>query len=244
VHTTAAIPDAIFYSVKKLIGEGSIGRVHLGRWQETDVAIKVLTSLSNIAVGMASASPTPRASGAPGAARNEAGDSYADDALATKRTLEREARAPLHPYPHRSRFACVNLAATCACRASGKCRCLRSESVLGFICSHVISQQRCLSGGAAAGQVNIVAAIRHPNVVLFMGVCLDPPCMVTEWCAPRPHPLQRPRGRGPAAGLLSQRVACQCWRVRARGVRHDSGWREASRSTAAGAVGRVRAESA
>lgn len=32
-------------------------------------------------------------------------------------------------------------------------------------------------------QVNIVAAIRHPNVVLFMGVCLDPPCMVTEWCA-------------------------------------------------------------
>ena len=54
---------------KKLIGEGSIGRVHLGRWQETDVAIKVLTSLGNIAVGMASASPTPRAGGAPGAAR-------------------------------------------------------------------------------------------------------------------------------------------------------------------------------
>ena len=26
---------------KKLIGEGAIGRVHLGRWQETDVAIKV-----------------------------------------------------------------------------------------------------------------------------------------------------------------------------------------------------------
>ena len=25
-----------------MIGEGSIGRVHLGRWQETDVAIKVL----------------------------------------------------------------------------------------------------------------------------------------------------------------------------------------------------------
>ena len=25
-----------------------------------------------------------------------------------------------------------------------------------------------------------MSAIRHPNVVLFMGVCLDPPCMVTE----------------------------------------------------------------
>ena len=28
---------------KKLIGEGAIGRVHLGRWRETDVAIKVRT---------------------------------------------------------------------------------------------------------------------------------------------------------------------------------------------------------
>ena len=28
-----------------------------------------------------------------------------------------------------------------------------------------------------------MAAIRHPNVVLFMGVCLEPACMVTEWCA-------------------------------------------------------------
>lgn len=33
---------------------------------------------------------------------------------------------------------------------------------------------------ACGVQVSIMAAIRHPNVVLFMGVCLDPPCMVTE----------------------------------------------------------------
>ena len=32
-------------------------------------------------------------------------------------------------------------------------------------------------------QVNIMAALRHPNIVLFMGVCLDPPCVVSEWCA-------------------------------------------------------------
>lgn len=32
-------------------------------------------------------------------------------------------------------------------------------------------------------QVGIMVAIRHPNVVLFMGLCLDPPCMVTEFCA-------------------------------------------------------------
>lgn len=28
-----------------------------------------------------------------------------------------------------------------------------------------------------------MAAMRHPNVVLYLGVCLDPPCVVTEYCA-------------------------------------------------------------
>ena len=28
-----------------------------------------------------------------------------------------------------------------------------------------------------------MASLRHPNVVLFMGICLDPPCLVTEWCS-------------------------------------------------------------
>ena len=32
----------LLQTFRKVIGEGSIGRVHLGRWQETDVAIKVL----------------------------------------------------------------------------------------------------------------------------------------------------------------------------------------------------------
>ena len=32
-------------------------------------------------------------------------------------------------------------------------------------------------------QMAVMSAIRHPNVVLFMGVCLEPPCMVTEFCA-------------------------------------------------------------
>ena len=36
------------------------------------------------------------------------------------------------------------------------------------------------SGSVLLLQVSIMSAIRHPNVVLFMGVCLDPPCMVTE----------------------------------------------------------------
>lgn len=32
-------------------------------------------------------------------------------------------------------------------------------------------------------QVNILVTLRHPNIVMFMGLCLDPPCLVTEWCA-------------------------------------------------------------
>ena len=32
-------------------------------------------------------------------------------------------------------------------------------------------------------QVSIMAAIRHPNVVMFMGLCLNPVCVVTEFCA-------------------------------------------------------------
>ncbi|BDA45524.1 probable serine/threonine-protein kinase CTR1 at C-terminar half [Coccomyxa sp. Obi] len=103
-------------TLKKKIGEGSIGRVHLGRWQETDVAIKVLNSLSSI--GVAAADPSdPGFSQQQQVARQSA---IADDSSRLQ-TLERE--------------------------------------------------------------VNIMAALRHPNVVLFMGVCLEPPCVVSEWCA-------------------------------------------------------------
>eukprot|EP00889_Picochlorum_renovo_P002393 jgi/Picre1/29423/NNA_004811.t1 len=34
-----------------------------------------------------------------------------------------------------------------------------------------------------AKESNMMAALRHPNVVSFLGVCLDPPCIVTEFCA-------------------------------------------------------------
>lgn len=27
-----------------------------------------------------------------------------------------------------------------------------------------------------------MASLRHPNIVLFMGICLEPPCVVTEFC--------------------------------------------------------------
>ncbi|KAK9798543.1 hypothetical protein WJX73_001372 [Symbiochloris irregularis] len=32
-------------------------------------------------------------------------------------------------------------------------------------------------------EVGIMATMRHPNVVMFMGMCLEPPCLVSEWCS-------------------------------------------------------------
>lgn len=28
-----------------------------------------------------------------------------------------------------------------------------------------------------------MAGLRHPNIVMFLGACSEPPCMVTEYCA-------------------------------------------------------------
>jgi len=34
-----------------------------------------------------------------------------------------------------------------------------------------------------AKEVDILANLRHPNVLSFLGVSLQPPCVVTEFCA-------------------------------------------------------------
>lgn len=32
-------------------------------------------------------------------------------------------------------------------------------------------------------EAGLMASLRHPNVVLFLGVCFKPPAMLTEFCA-------------------------------------------------------------
>ena len=32
-------------------------------------------------------------------------------------------------------------------------------------------------------EAGLMATLRHPNVVMFLGVCTEPPCVVTEFCA-------------------------------------------------------------
>ncbi|DBA74000.1 hypothetical protein WJX77_000667 [Trebouxia sp. C0004] len=94
----------------RLIGEGSFGRVFLGKWRETTVAIKLLN-------------PTVR-------------------------------------------------------KASHG-----SDSDDGELGSHQVNS--CKPGllDDLDKEAGIMAALRHPNVVMFLGVCLEPPCMVAEFCA-------------------------------------------------------------
>lgn len=83
---------------KKMIGEGSIGRVHLGKWQETDVAIKVLGSLNAVGLAMpgqpvqpalhASVVTAERADSAD--SDGSLANSYAAEQSMSLRTLERE----------------------------------------------------------------------------------------------------------------------------------------------------------
>ncbi len=32
-------------------------------------------------------------------------------------------------------------------------------------------------------EARLMAVLRHPNIVMFLGACSSPPCMVTEFCA-------------------------------------------------------------
>lgn len=98
----------LLQSFRKVIGEGSIGRVHLGRWQETDVAIKLLS------IGGA-LQPVPSGQGQ--VASFEEDDTELDDEgsdqdlvndelAVTVRTLEREVS------PHTTHQPYINLTST------------------------------------------------------------------------------------------------------------------------------------
>lgn len=81
----------------RLIGEGSIGRVHHGRWQETDVAIKTLNSLQHMQATTSAAEHEPDdeailedAAGDTDVLPIAAGSGFRTDQAAVLRSLERE----------------------------------------------------------------------------------------------------------------------------------------------------------
>ena len=91
-------PRLVVQTFKKMIGEGSIGRVHLGKWQETDVAIKVLGSLNAVGLAMPGqpVQPALRPSGVTAEHKNSndsevsGANSYAAEQSMSLKTLERE----------------------------------------------------------------------------------------------------------------------------------------------------------
>ena len=74
--------------LKKQIGEGSIGKVHLGKWRETDVAVKILNSLSSIGVAEAEESEVSMDAGQ--SAGSESHESQLPELQNPLATLERE----------------------------------------------------------------------------------------------------------------------------------------------------------
>ena len=50
-------------------------------------------------------------------------------------------------------------------------------------CVHIDDVRLISSVTCVVQEAGMMASMRHPNVVMYLGVCLQPPCVVTEYCA-------------------------------------------------------------
>ena len=50
-------------------------------------------------------------------------------------------------------------------------------------CTHIDDVRLISSVTCDLQEAGMMASMRHPNVVMYLGVCLQPPCVVTEYCA-------------------------------------------------------------
>jgi hypothetical protein len=75
-----------------------------------------------------------------------------------------------------------------------------------------------------------MAALRHPNVVMFMGLCLEPPCIVTEFCARGSlyDVLKKARGAPAFAQQLdwSRRISMALDAAKVLTARKEKTWRK------------------
>ncbi|BDA45207.1 probable serine/threonine-protein kinase SIS8 at C-terminar half [Coccomyxa sp. Obi] len=115
-------PELVAYSdlkFSRVIGEGSFGRVFLGKWRETTVAIKLLSQ------------PLVPPRTGNNWDFGEGSDSF----------------------------------------TSGDCNRHKRNAKAASLLEELRKEAR------------LMAVLRHPNIVMFLGACSSPPCMVTEFCA-------------------------------------------------------------
>ncbi|KAL0046815.1 hypothetical protein WJX82_010624 [Trebouxia sp. C0006] len=137
--------------IKRKIGDGSIGQVYLAKWQETDVAVKVITQMQNLS---------------PFQGLHPQDPATMDLQSQRQRGTARRSMELVDEMTDNSNALQAGQAGV-------------DDSVL----SSQLSDVELTAIATLEREVSIMAAIRHPNVVLLMGLCLNPVCVVSEFCA-------------------------------------------------------------
>ncbi|KAL0037083.1 hypothetical protein WJX77_012077 [Trebouxia sp. C0004] len=162
--------------IKRKIGDGSIGQVYLAKWQETDVAVKVITQMQNLSLFQGRHPQDPATIELQSqrlrdtAMRSkELVNPMADPSTALQGVIEAQMQGDMDSL--QGSKSLLNLAS--AGQACNDDSCVSSQ----------VSNVELTAIATLEREVSIMTAIRHPNVVMFMGLCLNPVCVVTEFCA-------------------------------------------------------------
>ncbi|DBA83679.1 TPA: hypothetical protein ACH3X1_006228 [Trebouxia sp. C0004] len=135
--------------IKRKIGDGSIGLVYLGKWQETDVAVKVLIEMQH---------------------------------LAPDSKVQPQDPATLEPWINSEEDNHPSQGGIDQKKAANGLIGLTASTLAGNS-DPVLNKEETQAIKTLEREVSIMASLRHPNVVMFMGMCVEPPCIITEFCA-------------------------------------------------------------
>eukprot|EP00884_Botryococcus_braunii_P006706 jgi/Botrbrau1/16036/Bobra.7_2s0010.1 len=143
----------------RLIGEGSMAYVYLGQWKETDVAVKTTRGLAGLSLGSQQAFP---GAGQIDVFTNPKSGHEEAEAVFSSASQDASETAPLRKFsPSEGRLSMPR-----SPPPSGQAALAQDDELYRLAC-----------------EAEVASSIRHPNVLLFMGICLDPPCLLMEWCA-------------------------------------------------------------
>ncbi|KAL0024386.1 hypothetical protein WJX79_007764 [Trebouxia sp. C0005] len=154
--------------IKGKIGAGSIGQVYLAKWQETDVAVKVITQMQQLSPLRA----------IPGQAQSSMQPCHVLGKHANTQTASQaKALGKQHTGIDMQELDTQGIAGTSMAFSHEE-----EVNTLDTAQRSPMSDKELTAITILEREVSIMAAIRHPNVVMFMGLCLNPVCVVTEFC--------------------------------------------------------------